>query len=289
MAPRRASASTSTLLSSQVGSCHDTTSPAPIPWRASPAAARSAAVLASAHVRVRPSSSTAASPSGVAAARRSTSSQRLPPSTFGMCTTPCARPDDPSDTRQAPAAPVDGRRTLTAPVRMTSLRCRAWSWRGGASRTAAGPSPCWSAARRPSRVVLDRRRVQLCPDALPRQAYHAAQGLPRARAAALVAEVDAAVATMTAAVLGELAAVAAEHGDLVAAGGGGPSRASSPTSARCWATTRCCTQPRASCTAPPSTTRRRRTGSPSVRRRRSAPSTKRPPRWARAGTRSRPA
>ncbi len=66
------------------GSCHDTTSPAPIPWRASPAAARSASVLASAQVSVRPSSSTAASPSGVAAARRSTSSQRLPPSTFGM-------------------------------------------------------------------------------------------------------------------------------------------------------------------------------------------------------------
>lgn len=65
-------------------------------------------------------------------------------------------------------------------------------------------------------VVLDRRRIQLCPDDLPRQVYHAAQGLPRARAAALVNEVDAAVATMTAAVVKALADVAAEHGELVA-------------------------------------------------------------------------
>ena len=54
------------------------------PCRASPAAARSAPALASAQVSVRPSSSTAARSSGVASARRSTSSQRLPPSTFGM-------------------------------------------------------------------------------------------------------------------------------------------------------------------------------------------------------------
>lgn len=64
--------------------------------------------------------------------------------------------------------------------------------------------------------VLDRRRVQLCPDDLPRMAYHAAQGLPRAKAAALVANVDAAVAAMTAAVVRELADVASGHGHLVA-------------------------------------------------------------------------
>lgn len=65
-------------------------------------------------------------------------------------------------------------------------------------------------------VVLDRRRVQLCPDDLPRQVYHAAEGLPRARAAALVAKVDAAVATMTTAVLQELSVAAHARGDLVA-------------------------------------------------------------------------
>jgi hypothetical protein len=65
-------------------------------------------------------------------------------------------------------------------------------------------------------LVLDRRRVQLCPDALPRQAYHAAQGLPRARAAALVAEVVAAVAAMTSAAVDDLTKVARTHGDLVA-------------------------------------------------------------------------
>jgi hypothetical protein len=64
-------------------------------------------------------------------------------------------------------------------------------------------------------VVLDRRRVQLCPDDLPRQAYHAAQGLPAARAAALIAEVDAAVAAMTARVVDELAEVAGGHGHLL--------------------------------------------------------------------------
>jgi len=64
--------------------------------------------------------------------------------------------------------------------------------------------------------VLDRRRVQLCPDALPRQAYHAAEGLPRARAAALISEVDDAVAALTDAVLDELTQAARPHGDLVA-------------------------------------------------------------------------
>jgi hypothetical protein len=65
-------------------------------------------------------------------------------------------------------------------------------------------------------VVLDRRRVQLCPDVLPRQAYHAAQDLPLARAAALVAEVESAVASTTAAVLDELLDAARPHGDVVA-------------------------------------------------------------------------
>ena len=65
-------------------------------------------------------------------------------------------------------------------------------------------------------LVLDRRRVQLCPEALPRQAYHAAQELPRALAAALVAEVVAAVGAMTAAVVDDLTRVARTHGDLVA-------------------------------------------------------------------------
>jgi len=64
-------------------------------------------------------------------------------------------------------------------------------------------------------VVLDRRRVQLCPDDLPRQVYHAAEGLPRPGATALVAKVDAAVTRMTSDVVEELATVAAELGDLV--------------------------------------------------------------------------
>ncbi len=65
-------------------------------------------------------------------------------------------------------------------------------------------------------LVLDRRRVQLCPEALPRQVYHAAQELPRALAAALVAEVVAAIGAMTAAVVDDLTRVARTHGDLVA-------------------------------------------------------------------------
>lgn len=65
-------------------------------------------------------------------------------------------------------------------------------------------------------VVLERRRVQLCPDDLPRQVYHAAQELPRARAAALVDQVDAAVTATTAAVISDLVDIAGRHGDLVA-------------------------------------------------------------------------
>ena len=65
-------------------------------------------------------------------------------------------------------------------------------------------------------VVLDRRRVQLCPDELPRMAYHAAQELPHERAAELLAEVDRAVTLMTADVLADLVVGAAAHGNLVA-------------------------------------------------------------------------
>lgn len=67
-------------------------------------------------------------------------------------------------------------------------------------------------------AVLDRRRVALCPDSLPRQAYHAAQELPPAKAALLVREVHEAVERTTELVLDELAAVAKEHGQLVAVG-----------------------------------------------------------------------
>jgi hypothetical protein len=64
-------------------------------------------------------------------------------------------------------------------------------------------------------AVLDRRRISLCPDELPRQVYHAAQGLPRAAAADLVAEVDAAVARRTGEAVGALVAAAGAQGDLV--------------------------------------------------------------------------
>ena len=67
-------------------------------------------------------------------------------------------------------------------------------------------------------VVVDRRRVTLCPDALPRQVYHAAQDLPPAKAALLVREVHEAVDTLTDLVIDELVGVAAPHGDLVAVG-----------------------------------------------------------------------
>jgi len=71
-------------------------------------------------------------------------------------------------------------------------------------------------AQRP--LVVDRRRVTLCPEALPRQVYHAAQDLPPAKAALLVREVHAAVDTLTALVLDELAGIAEPHGTLVAVG-----------------------------------------------------------------------
>ena len=71
-------------------------------------------------------------------------------------------------------------------------------------------------AQRP--LVVDRRRVTLCPEALPRQVYHAAQDLPPAKAALLVREVHAAVDTLTALVIDELAGIAEPHGTLVAVG-----------------------------------------------------------------------
>jgi hypothetical protein len=71
-------------------------------------------------------------------------------------------------------------------------------------------------AQRP--LVVDRRRVTLCPEALPRQVYHAAHDLPPAKAALLVREVHAAVDTLTTLVIDELAGIAEPHGRLVAVG-----------------------------------------------------------------------
>lgn len=68
-------------------------------------------------------------------------------------------------------------------------------------------------AQRP--VVLERRRLILCPDDLPRQVYHAAQGLPPARAAALVGRVGEVVERATAEVVAELVSTARDHGELV--------------------------------------------------------------------------
>ena len=67
-------------------------------------------------------------------------------------------------------------------------------------------------------VVVDRRRVTLCPEALPRQVYHAAQDLPPAKAALLVREVHEGVEGLTDSVLDELQHLARPHGSLVAVG-----------------------------------------------------------------------
>lgn len=67
-------------------------------------------------------------------------------------------------------------------------------------------------------IVLDRRRVTLCPPELPRQVYHHAQGLTPARAVRAVVDVEDAVDITTNLVLGELAERSAEHGELVAVG-----------------------------------------------------------------------
>src|SRR5437016_6041121 len=79
-APRRESAPTSTIDSNHVGSSHETLTSSPTPSSMSPAATRSTAALYSANVRLRPSSSSPKRASGVAAARRSTSSHSVRPS-----------------------------------------------------------------------------------------------------------------------------------------------------------------------------------------------------------------
>lgn len=67
-------------------------------------------------------------------------------------------------------------------------------------------------------VVLDRRRIVLCPDDLPRQVYHQAQGLPVPEASRLVADVEDAVDIRAGHALAELAECASAHGELVAVG-----------------------------------------------------------------------
>jgi hypothetical protein len=71
-------------------------------------------------------------------------------------------------------------------------------------------------ARKP--VVVDRRRVTLCPESLPRQVYHAVQDMPPAKAALLVREVHEAVDGLTDEVIADLADIARDHGPLVAVG-----------------------------------------------------------------------
>ena len=71
-------------------------------------------------------------------------------------------------------------------------------------------------ARKP--LVIDRRRVTLCPEALPRQVYHAVQDMPPAKAALLVREVHEAVDGLTDEVIADLADIARDHGPLVAVG-----------------------------------------------------------------------
>ena len=71
-------------------------------------------------------------------------------------------------------------------------------------------------ARKP--LVIDRRRVTLCPEALPRQVSHAVQDVPPAKAALLVREVHEAVGGRTDEVIAELADIARDHGPLVAVG-----------------------------------------------------------------------
>jgi hypothetical protein len=60
--------------------------------------------------------------------------------------------------------------------------------------------------------VLDRRRVTLVDEALPRMAYHAAASLPRTQAEALIAEVEASAVTESTAQLGALLADVGELG-----------------------------------------------------------------------------
>ena len=67
----------------------------------------------------------------------------------------------------------------------------------GSPSTRDGQRRCSSAGDARQPVVVDRRRVTLCPEALPRQVYHAAQDLPPAKAALLVREVHEAVDALT--------------------------------------------------------------------------------------------
>ncbi len=67
-------------------------------------------------------------------------------------------------------------------------------------------------------VVHERTRVTLCPATLPGAVYHHAQGLPRARAARTVADVEDAVDLTAGRVLDDLTARAGALGELVAVG-----------------------------------------------------------------------
>ena len=65
-------------------------------------------------------------------------------------------------------------------------------------------------------VVVARRRMQLCPDDEPRQVYHAAEKLPVAEAAPLIARVEQAASALAAAELKAAVAGVGGH-DVVAA------------------------------------------------------------------------
>ena len=77
MAPRRARAKLAMIVSKRFGTCQVTRVPWATPNAANPAAARSARSRNSLQVSVRPPSSRSSTVSGVAAARRSTSSQSV--------------------------------------------------------------------------------------------------------------------------------------------------------------------------------------------------------------------
>jgi hypothetical protein len=66
--------------------------------------------------------------------------------------------------------------------------------------------------------VIDRRRVELVSSELPRQVYHAAEGMPLTRAAALVQRVQSSVDGVTTDTIDTLVAAASEDGKVVAAG-----------------------------------------------------------------------
>jgi hypothetical protein len=70
--------------------------------------------------------------------------------------------------------------------------------------------------------VVDRRRVELIDDDVPRQAYHAAAGLPAAEARALVARVDTSIAARSREVLTNLSASSGDCSVVAAAVVGEP-------------------------------------------------------------------